>query len=85
MDLNGIGFGLSNELTVFAAYHDGYLKMVGVQETGDQEGRYKIEPTEKLMTFDVVKQAWESRTGIGSYLVKNISSSCSSGSLMVLW
>ena len=76
-----MGFELSNELTVFAAYHDRYLKMVGVNETGGQESRYKTK-TEEIITFGDVKQAWESPSGIGHfYQVKDISSTCS-GSLM---
>ena len=89
--MNAIGFGLSNELTVYAAYDDRHLKMVGVLENADRESRYKTKPEEPI-TFDDVKQAWESPDGTESwdspdssggsqsiYRVKDISPSCSSG------
>ena len=84
MDLSAKGFALSDELTVYAAYDDGHLKMVGMHENGDRECRYETK-TEELITFDDVKEAWKSPTGNGrrdSYLVKDMSSSCSSGILM---
>ena len=76
------GFKLSNDLTVFAAYDDGHLKMVGVNGNGDQEGRYKTQP-EGPITLNHVNQAWESPTGeVGgaNYQVKDISF-CSTGNL----
>ena len=73
-----MGFALSNQLTVYASYNDGHLKMVGVMENGDRESKYKTKP-EDLITFDNVKQAWKSPTGVGNYLVKDMSSSCSTG------
>ena len=80
--MNAIGFGLSNELTVYAAYDDRHLKMVGVLENADRESRYKTKPEEPI-TFDDVKQAWESPTGQvdhgNDYLLKDIHSNCSSG------
>ena len=80
--LMGIGFELSNDLTVFVAYDDGHLKMVGVKGNGDQEGRYKTKP-EGDITLQNVKQAWESPTGYKggtNYQVKDISF-CSIGNL----
>ena len=79
--LMGIGFELSNDLTVFAAYDDGHLKMVGVKGNGDQEGRYKTKP-EGAITLQTVKEAWESPTGYpgANYKVNEISF-CSTGNL----
>ena len=60
------------------------LKMVGVNQNGDQEGRYKHK-SEGVITFDDVNEAWESPTGnAGSnYMVKDISSSCDPGIVML--
>ena len=81
--LMGIGFELHNDLTVFAAQDDMFLKMVGVKGNGDQEGRYKTKP-EGDITLQNVKQAWESPTGYSgglNYQVKDMSSFCSTGNL----
>ena len=77
-EMTGVGFELSDVLTVFAEYHSTTLKMVGLQRNGDQEGRYKTGVT-GVITLDVVTQAWESGISSGSnYLVKHVSF-CSTG------
>ena len=56
--LNASGFAISDELTVFAVKHDGYLKMVGLRrETKCQAGHDGA-----VITLETVKQAWESLT-----------------------
>ena len=79
-ELAGIGFVLSNYLTVFAVYHKGHLKMVGVKGSGHQEGRYKTKSEENI-SLDGVKQAWKYSSGqVGAhYKVKGISSLCPTG------
>jgi len=52
------GFNLSDELTVFAVKHDGYLKMAGLR----RETKYQKGHDGASITLDVVKQAWESLT-----------------------
>ena len=52
------GFNLSDELTVFAAKHDGYLKMVGLR----RETKYQAGHDGGIITLEALKQAWESLT-----------------------
>ena len=80
----GIGFTLSNGLKVFSAYEAGMLKMVGVNQNGDQEARF-TNKRKGVITFDDVNGAWESPTGNAGtdYRVKDISSSCDPGIVML--
>ena len=53
-----------------------------MDQNGNQEGRNVISKSQGVVTFDDVKQAWESpdsRKVGAKYLVKDISSSCYPG------
>ena len=74
------GFALSGQLTVFAKNYPGhYLKMVGLEDNGIQEGR-NVKDFNEPITLETVRQAWENPTGrVGDkYQVKD-TSSCSPG------
>ena len=59
---------------MFAVTDGGYLKMVGLQKNGQQESKYQGNFNGEI-TFEVVKQAWESSTNTSrGYRVKDMSS-----------
>ena len=73
------GFALSGQLTVFAVDNGKYLKMVGLQGNGNQEGRY-VKKFKGAVTLEAVRQAWENPTGtVGSHYQVKDTSSCSPG------
>ena len=89
-DVLGVpGFQFSDQLIVFAYISEPYLKMVGLQLTGTQEGRYRKDVATNYnmhnIPVSVVKDAWESPTQTtGSHYQIKDTSSCFSGKVLLI-
>ena len=86
-DILGVpGFQFSDRLIVFSYTSGSTLKMVGLQVTGTQEGRYRTGVATNFnmqnIPVNVVKDAWESPTSTAGnrYQIKD-TSSCFSGNV----
>ena len=71
------GFVLSDQLTVFAVDAGPFLKMVGLQGNGNQEGR-NVKNFKGTVTLEDVRKAWENPfQKVGSHYQVKDTSSCS--------
>ena len=72
-----LGFALSDQLTVFAVDNGKFLKMVGLQANGNQEGR-NVKNFKGTVTLEDVRKSWGNPTArVGSHYQVKDTSSCS--------